>query len=170
MVRIFTVTKLHRRMNKLLWAELVVQSFCCRKKRPAIPHLQTPSDTEGEGDSQCCDGVQQGLGLVVHQRRLLHPPLSNYLHWVKGISQDRAGPPHQPVQSLPVSSWNAAAPAKYSKEYGRCHHSHKSSSGAPPVVQKTAVSWADLLGPFLNSALAWSVQSSLLFWWTPRHL
>ena len=92
----------------LLIAELVVLSHCCRKERPAMQLLQTlrVDQSVAEGAAQCCDGVLQGVGLVVHQRRQLrHPlPLSPHLHWVKRVSQDRVGPPAQSVHSLPVSS------------------------------------------------------------------
>ena len=107
----------------LLRAELVVQSYCCRKERPAIPFLQSLRVNQfvAEGAAQYCDGVLQGVGLVVHQRGQVrpHPPLSLHLHWVKQVSQDRA---EQSVQSLSVSNWNAAAQANDSKEDGRCHH------------------------------------------------
>ena len=45
-------------------------------------------------------------------------PLSHHFHWVKH-PRTELGCPHQSVQSLPVSSWNADAPANYSKEDGR---------------------------------------------------
>ena len=99
--------------------------------RNDLRHLQTlrGNQSVAEGAAQCCDGVLQ-----VGDWLSSVPP-----HPQSQTSQDRAGPPHQSVQSLPVSSWNAAAPANYSKEDGRCHHRHKKSSGAPPVVQKTSV-------------------------------
>ncbi|CAB1444408.1 unnamed protein product [Pleuronectes platessa] len=88
------------------------------KEGPVIPLLQTLriNLSVAERAAQCCDGVLQGVGLVVHERRQLphHPPLSHHLHWVKLVSQDQAGP-DQSVLSLPVSSGNAAAPANYSE-------------------------------------------------------
>ena len=79
----------------LLGAELIVQCDSCRKKGPAIPFHQTLHSVT-EGAAQCCDGVLQGMGVVVHQRRQLRPhrPLSHHLQWVKQVSQDRASPPY----------------------------------------------------------------------------
>ena len=46
-----------------------------------------------------------GMELMLSIRGWLHhhPPLSHGLHWVKQVSQDRAGSPNQSIQPLPVS-------------------------------------------------------------------
>ena len=97
-----------------------------------------------------------------------HPPPSHHLHWVKRASQDRAGPPNQSVQSLPVSSWNAAAPANYSKEDGRGHHRVIKRLQERPLHSKGPQSPEQI-----QSALALLEECtgmSLLFRWTHRYL
>ena len=121
----------------VLGAELIVQSYSCRKERPVIALLQTLQVDQcvAEGAAQCCDGVLQGVGLVVHQRWQLRSSFSYVPPPSTGsrVSQDGAGPPNQSIQSLPVSSLNSSAVANNSKEDGRCKNR---SSGAPPLLPR----------------------------------
>ena len=147
-------------------------------KRPTIPLLQTlrVDQSVAEGATQCCDGVLLGVRLVVHERRQLrhHPPLSHHLHWVKRVSQDRAGPPNQSLQSLPVSSWNAAAPANYYKEDGRCHHRvikslqerplHSKGPQSPEQIQSALALHKECTGMIGPVQFIVQVNTQVLIW------
>lgn len=52
------------------------------------------------------------------------------LHWDRGASQDRAGPPHR-------SGHRAACPADHTVEDGWCQQSHRNSSGVSPGCEKS---------------------------------
>ena len=88
--------------------------------------------------------------------------------WVKRASQDEAGFLYKFIKSPQACCWDAAAPADYT-ENGWCHHRIIESALCSPKVLSFLNRWS-LLWPFLYVAAVWSVQSSLLFMWTPRYL
>ena len=119
-----------------------------------------------DGAAQCCESDLQGVGLLLQQwwQLIHHPALSHHLHCFKRASQDGAGLLDRFIKSLPSCCRDAGAPAP---------QSHRNKSGVPPALQgpeqSSFLSRWSLLWPFLCGAAVWSVQSSLLFRWTPRY-
>ena len=145
-----------------------VKSDSSKKKGPAIPLLHTLGvyQSIGEGAAQCCESDQQ-------RWQLIHlPSLSHHLHWVKRASQDGAGLLDKFIKSPPVCCWDAAAPADFSIENGWCHHRVIESSQECPLHSKgpELPKQMESALKFIVRCWMWSVQSGLLFMWTPRHL